>query len=95
MKMEGSKAPVERVSLNRRKLKQEGLSKGGKEWLVQSLFFLCCMERKSLFVTKERVFSLNTTLVCNLVNLEPSYSLISPSHAPVSNRVCSVIVRAD
>lgn len=38
MKMEGSKAPVERVSLNRRKLKQEGLSKGGKKWLVQSLF---------------------------------------------------------
>lgn len=32
--MEGSKAPVERVSLNRRKLKQEDLPKGGKEWLV-------------------------------------------------------------
>lgn len=38
MKMEGNKALVERVSLNRKKLKQEDLSKGGKEGLVQYLF---------------------------------------------------------
>lgn len=37
--MEGSKAPVERVSLNRRKLKQEDLPKEGKEWLLQSVSF--------------------------------------------------------
>lgn len=39
MKMEGSKAPVERVNLNRRKLKQEDLARGGKECLVQSVSF--------------------------------------------------------
>jgi len=39
MKMEGSKGPVGRVSLNRRKLKQEDLPKGGEESLVQAVSF--------------------------------------------------------
>lgn len=33
--------------------------------------------------------------VYDLVNLGPSYSLISPSHAPVSTIVVSMIVRSD
>lgn len=39
MKMEESKAPVERVTLNPRKLKREDLPRGGKGWLVQSASF--------------------------------------------------------
>lgn len=64
MKMEGSRVPVQRVSLNRRKLKQEDLPRGGKEWLVQSVsLFLhvfpayAGVERQFLFVAKECFFS--------------------------------------
>lgn len=36
-------------------------------------------------------FSCNITFVYDLVNLGPSYGLISPSHASVSTRVVSMI----
>lgn len=41
--MEGIKAPVQRANLNRRELKQKDLSKGGMEWLVQSVSFSMCL----------------------------------------------------
>jgi len=37
----------------------------------------------------------NITLVYDLVNLEPSYSLVYPFHTSVSDAVLSMVVRAD
>lgn len=99
--MEGSKAPVERVSLNRRKLKREDLPKGGKEGLVQSVslspyvFPACAGQKVNLYLSlKKFFFFCNITLVYDLVNLGPSYSLVYPFHALVSDAVVSMVVRA-
>lgn len=101
MKMEGSKAPVETVSLKRRKLKQDDLPKGGKEWLLQSVPFsayvlsVCAGWGGNLYLLLKNVCFCNITLVYNLVNLGHSYSLIYPFQALVSDAVVSMVVRAD
>lgn len=69
--MEGIKAPVQRANLNRRELKQKDLSKGGMEWLVQSVSFsvfptFMRVERQLPFAPKACLFSSALPLITSL-----------------------------
>lgn len=58
-------------------------------------FSACAVWRGNPYLSLMNFSCSIITFVCDLVNLGPSYSLISPSHAPVSTGVVFMIVRAD
>lgn len=55
----------------------------------------CARRGGDLYLLLKNVCFCNISLVYNLVNLSPSYSLVYPFHAPVSDAVVSMVVRAD